>query len=42
MTRKLALTTMFLFGFLALGIVSTNVGSSALVSEAVAGPGYGL
>lgn len=35
MTRKLTLTAMFLFSFLALGIVSASV-SSALVSEVIA------
>ena len=40
MTRKLTLTTMFLFGFLALGIVGASTGSSTLVSEAIAGGGW--
>lgn len=40
MSSTLKLTTLFLFGFLALGIVSANFGSgNMLVREVLAGPG---
>lgn len=41
MTRKLTLTAIFMFGFLALGIVAANINSgSVLVNEAFAGHGW--
>ena len=41
MSRTLKLTTLFLFGFLTLGIVSTNTGSeNILVRPALAGNGW--
>jgi hypothetical protein len=41
MTRKLTLTAIFMFGFLAVGIVAANIGSSSiLVTEAFAGEGW--
>lgn len=38
MTKRFKLTTMFLFGFLALGMISTNMGlNTGLINEALAG-----